>query len=60
MFRIITPHAQHERGIVIRVGVHICVCVCVYTYCVPKTFLNGTLVVDSPFQIFVVDLLSNL
>ena len=47
----ITPHAQHERGKLIGVGVHI---LYIYVYGQKK---NCTLAIDSPFQIFAVGLL---
>ena len=50
MPKIITPHAQRERGKVIGCGVHIYVCG-------RKKYLNRTLENDSPFQIFAAGLL---
>ena len=50
---IFTPHAQHERGKVIGVGVHI---ICLYV-CGQKKYLNRTLAIDSPFQTYAVGLL---
>ena len=43
-------------------GVHLYVCIySMYIYvCDPQKSLNGTLVVDSPFQTLVVDFSSNL
>ena len=48
--RIITPHAQRERGKVIGRGVHIYICG-------RKKILNRTLEIDSPFQTLIVGLL---
>ena len=56
----ITPiRACVSRGYVIGVGVHLYICMFLYMYVAPKC-LNGTLVVDSPFQTLTVDFLSNL
>ena len=51
---LVLQHAQHERGKVIGVGVHmyICIYVCVF---VGQIFFNRTLAIDSPFQIFAVE-----
>ena len=50
--KVITPHAQRERGKVIDRGVHI------YIYvCGRKKNLNRTLEIDSPFQTLTVGLL---
>ena len=53
---LITPHVHARAGVMLfGVGVHL------YTYvCDAKKSLNGTLAVDSPFQILTVDFLSNL
>ena len=52
MIKVVTPHAQRERGKVIDRGVHI------YIYvCSQKKNLNRTLEIDSPFQTLTVGLL---
>ena len=48
--RVITPHAQRERGKAIDRGVHI-------YGCSRKKNLNHTLEIDSPFQTLTVGLL---
>ena len=41
--------------------VYICMYVCMYIYvCDPKTCLNGSLAVGSPFQTLAIDFSSNL
>ena len=41
--------------------IYICMYICMYIIiCEPPKFLNGTLVVDSPFQTLAVDLSSNI
>ena len=51
--KLITPHAQRERGKVIDRGVHIYI----YMSVVEEKKLNRTLEIDSPFQTLTVGLL---
>ena len=51
--KLVTPHAQRERGKVIGCGVHIYIHICLWT----KKYLNRTLEINSPFQTFAVGLL---
>ena len=57
--RLVTPHAQRERGKVIGRGVHIYIYIYIYIYivCGRKKNLNRTLEIDSPFQTLTVGLL---